>query len=401
MKPQQLYAGTQKSFIQLATRLLFTSGMMLSSIFASAIEIEGINYQLNEGDHTAAVIENTPRYWADVIIPANVTYNEVEYTVTEISKGAFSGCNGLTSIAIPETVTTIGEWAFRDCEGLQKADFASIETFCKIEFPDMYANPLYYTRHLYISGNEVTSIVIPDNITKISAYAFYNFRALTAIEIPNSVTEIGDYAFRGCSGLTSISIPDAVTEIGIHTFFSCKNLTTLKLPDSLVSIGPSAFRACESLTSIEFPKTLSSIAATAFRDCKSLTSIKLPASITEIGSQAFTGCNGLTSVYYDSEDPVGAYYNVFDDGVYTTAPLYVPAEAVEKCKNLQPWKFFANIEAYDFTTDLENVNVDIDNNVPCEVFSLQGAKLSDSIDALVPGIYIIRQGKVVKKIAVK
>ena len=47
---------------------------------------------------------------------------EINYTipnsVTIIGKGAFWGCNSLTSINIPNSVTTIGNWAFKYCDSL-------------------------------------------------------------------------------------------------------------------------------------------------------------------------------------------------------------------------------------------------------------------------------------------
>ena len=61
---------------------------------------------------------------------------------------------------------------------------------------------------VYIGGQkltEMTSIVIPDSVTIIGDYAFYNCRSLTSITIPDSVTSIGDEAFWACRSLTDIT----------------------------------------------------------------------------------------------------------------------------------------------------------------------------------------------------
>ena len=68
--------------------------------------------------------------------------------------------------------------------------------------------------------------------------------------IPNSVTSIGDYAFYECFGLTDITIPNSVTSIGNSAFFNCKELTSVTIPNSVTSIGDSAFGFCYSLVSV-------------------------------------------------------------------------------------------------------------------------------------------------------
>ena len=52
---------------------------------------------------------------------------------------------------------------------------------------------------------------------------------MTSITIPDSVTSIESYAFYNCSGLTSITIPDSVTNIGAAAFDSCTSLKTISL----------------------------------------------------------------------------------------------------------------------------------------------------------------------------
>jgi hypothetical protein len=62
--------------------------------------------------------------------------------------------------------------------------------------------------------------------------------------IPNSVTSIGDWAFYQCENLTSLTIPNSVTSIGKSAFYKCKNLTSITIPNSVASIGYNVFYGC-------------------------------------------------------------------------------------------------------------------------------------------------------------
>ena len=73
--------------------------------------------------------------------------------------------------------------------------------------------------------SNVSTVILPDTITKIPNEAYYRCSSLTSITIPESVTSIGSSAFSGCSSLTSITIPDSVTRIGDYAFDNCTKLT--------------------------------------------------------------------------------------------------------------------------------------------------------------------------------
>ena len=87
-------------------------------------------------------------------------------------------------------------------------------------------------------------------ITAILKKAFYECRALTSVTLPDSVTKIGNSAFYWCDSLTSVNIPDSVTTIGAHAFSLCTSLTSVNIPDSVTTIGYAAFTSCDSLTSV-------------------------------------------------------------------------------------------------------------------------------------------------------
>ena len=279
--------------------------------------------------------ESNPLYYAHNLYFNNqlVTNLVIPNSVTTIGNSAFGYCSSLTSITIPNSVTTIGGYAFEDCRGLKGVYISDLEKWCKISFGSNDANPLSYADNLYLNNQLVTNLVIPNTITTIGKYAFYNCSSLTSITIPNSVTTIGDSAFRGCSGLTSIEIPNSVTTIGDYAFRGCSSLTSITIPNSVTTIGYSAFNGCSGLkgvyitdlekwckisfgfndsnplycahnlylnnqlvTNLVIPNTITTIGKYAFYYCSSLTSITIPNSVTTIGDYAFSGCRGLTSI---------------------------------------------------------------------------------------------------------
>jgi len=149
-------------------------------------------------------------------------------SVTSIGSYAFSYCDSLTSVTIGNGVTSIDSYAFGDCTGLKSVYITDIAKWCAISFDGYYSNPLCYANNLYLNGELVTNLVIPDGVTSIGSYAFYECTSLTSVTIPDSVTRIGDRAFYNCTSLTSVTIGNGVTSIGSYAFYNCDGLTSIK-----------------------------------------------------------------------------------------------------------------------------------------------------------------------------
>ncbi|MCM1367821.1 MAG: leucine-rich repeat domain-containing protein [Roseburia sp.] len=141
----------------------------------------------------------------------NLTSIEIPNTVTRIGGYAFVDCSNLTSMEIPSSVTSIGENAFVGCSQL-------IQTEDGVQYVDKWAIGCS-------DYSSVTSVNLRPDTVGIGYAAFVNCVNLTSIEIPNSVTRIECHAFNGCSSLTNIEIPSSVTSIGERAFHGCSSLT--------------------------------------------------------------------------------------------------------------------------------------------------------------------------------
>ena len=110
---------------------------------------------------------------------------------------------------------------------------------------------------------EITSITLPNTVTKIGRSAFAN-TAITKFIMPDSVTEIGESLFSGCEALTEVHLSDSIEEI-IHAYstnlfgYSNKSLKKINLPKNIKRIGESVFAYCSELSELVIPDNLTSV----------------------------------------------------------------------------------------------------------------------------------------------
>ena len=237
--------------------------------------------------------------WSNIVIPKEVTYMNRTRKVTSIGYSAFSECRNLTSITIPNSINSISS-AFAYCSSLEAVNISDLDAWCNITFESSNANPLSHAHHLYLNGEEITDLIIPNNLKTIKDNTFCHCKGLNSVVIPESVTSIGNYAFYDCPGLTNIFIPNSITSIGTWAFMGCTGLNSLIIPNSVTTIGSNAFGG------VEYPIVISKIM-----------------------------------------DPSKISKEIFSLNTYMNATLYVPKGTLDKYRATNGWKKFVFIEEGD------------------------------------------------------
>ncbi len=141
----------------------------------------------------------------------------------------------------------------------------------------------------YDLQQQITGIRLPEGLSSIGSWAFYDCCALSTITIPETVSVIGDATFSGCTGLQAVTLPGGLDSIGVSTFWSCSALETITFPETLASIGDTAFAYCANLRELLLPAAVRSIGASAFAGCSSLTKIRFNGQAPVMAGDAFSG----------------------------------------------------------------------------------------------------------------
>jgi len=226
------------------------------------LTINGINYTISGttatvSTHTVAQVTALNNI---VVIPPTITDANGIYTVTTIGDSAFRLCWNLTSINYPNTITTIGGST--------------------------------------LQGTNIVSIIIPDSVTYMGIYTFYDCNSLISVTIGSGITILTDSTFQGCTSLSSIIIPNTITALNDKIFWSCNQLNNIIIPYSVTYIGHRSFGRCTALTSIVLPNSITTLGTSIFESCSYLTSVTLPTNplFTVIPTALFYSCIRLQSI---------------------------------------------------------------------------------------------------------
>lgn len=253
--------------------VLLVAVMLLLPTAASGYDfkVNDIYYSINDDSTTVSVISCT--YWMESLtIPSTVDINGVSYRVTDIGDwafvndrhlryvdvgdgveriglGAFSQSD-IDSISIGKSVSYIGSDAFQYCYRMKKVLIKDLAAWCNIDFYKKGSNPLIneYT-HLFVNGEEITDLVIPETVTEIKTNAFMGGQ-FTSVTIPEGVTRIGAYAFYGCTINSPLVLPNSLTTIEERAFSACSDLPEVYLGRNIATIGSWVFSSCPLLTNV-------------------------------------------------------------------------------------------------------------------------------------------------------
>lgn len=283
----------------------------------------GIRYYVNKYQKECWVIKDTKNdgmtpsnYSGMIVLPSEIEYEGVAYTVTKIDNYAFYESK-VSFLSIPNTIMEIGEKAFTNSYNLER-----------VVLPDKLE---IIPKYCFSGCTTLKTIEIPDNVTKIDEGAF-QYSGLESITLPQNVQYVGNFSFANSKSLQQINIPDALNHLGIAVFRDCPKLSLIEVPqshsffaihnDMLISkdttkiffcpqtvegdiqlhektevIENSAFYGCSSITKIDFNENLDSIQPLSFYGCSSLKELLFPKGLIYIGDRAFDGCSSVTNIF--------------------------------------------------------------------------------------------------------
>ena len=343
---------------------LFT--LLLSMALAMASAIPGAAQDFQSGDLLYEIISDNPpevslighvdgqNAQGELVIPATVQFEGLDYTVAEIYTFAFRECHGLTgNLVIPNTVRVIGRYAFYECDGLsgslvfpESVSEIKLGAFCHCSgFTGTLTIPASVTEvgeggypyegfedhgafqgcvgfdHLELPAslqsigmqcfadcpNLTGQLVIPDGTKNIYYNAFENCTGFTGtLVIPESVEEIWDEAFMGCSGIEGLVLPGHFVfhyydsykgwRTSQRVFMGCEGLIHVEIPEGWEKVGSCTFENCTHLASVHLPESLQMIEGGCFRNCTGLSDINLPEGLTELKGEVFSGCTSLVTI---------------------------------------------------------------------------------------------------------
>ena len=157
-------------------------------------------------------------------------------------------------------------------------------------------------------SEDIIQISLPEGLSEVGNFSFYNCKNISTITIPSSVTRVGESAFARCKELQMVNFGNSIRTIENAAFMDCRKLKSINLPNNLTSIGMKSFYRCESITSVTIPSSVTQMGVSVFAYCKSLVSANIKASIKALPEYTFYGCEMLSSVSLpDSTEDINTF----------------------------------------------------------------------------------------------
>lgn len=223
--------------------------------------------------------------------------------IAMINTSAFEGCSKLESVTMNGSITSIGSRAFANCSKLVFTIPSTVSTIKASAFENctslttvtMPSSVKFLENRVFYNCNKLATINLTNSIESIGEYAFYN-TAITTIELPvnNKYIRIAPCTFHNCRQLSSIVIPEQITDLGWGAFSECTALTSIVIPDKVKAIGAVCFNYCTTLSSVTIGEKVETLYNKCFRYCSALETITIPASVKNIEYFIFQNCSDIT-----------------------------------------------------------------------------------------------------------
>lgn len=223
--------------------LLWLSTLCLNVVHASTL-IDGLYYDLDTSNRTATVTyettgsNNYASLPADVVIPENVTYWGITYSVTKIGAQAFQNCSSITEVTVGKELKNIGARAFLNCK-----------SFTAMLLPDEFTT---MGESAFEGCIKLTVVKLGKSLTAVPAHAFKNCVALSEMDIPASVKSIGDQAFYNDSTIAVVTMREGLETIGNEVFWNNSGVRSFVIPGTVQTIGTNSFYGCTNTSTLRF-----------------------------------------------------------------------------------------------------------------------------------------------------
>ena len=160
---------------------------------------------------------------------------------------------------------------------------------------------------------------------------------LSSIVMPDNITVIGTGAFKGCVNLVSVSIPEKVTNIKSSAFEGCSQLESVVFPQNITELGGQSFKGCKALK-------VTSLADEILSGCDALVSVTIPETVTAVASLVFAGCMKLAEIHVAASLPpdIGWSWQPFQNVDKNTCKLFIPAGSLASYNSAKEWGDFTN-----------------------------------------------------------
>lgn len=256
---------------------------------ATYVEVDNVAYEISASRGSAFVTylnkelhSESSKYEGKVEIPSLITVDDIDYEVRGIGIDAFAGCDGLTSVKLPDSLLSIGDYAFSGCTSLREIAIPAGVTAIGVSS--------------FGGCSSLEAVAIPAGVISLGARAFYSCGSLERVDLPEGLQRIGESSFSLCRSLRSVDIPQSVTRIDSRAFRGCSSLTSVELSSEEVSVGEGLFQECSSLETVDWEHMPDYLPAYLFANCISLEEPFIPANARMIGAYAYQGCTALKRV---------------------------------------------------------------------------------------------------------
>ena len=339
------------------------------SIFYNCPELQSIDIDKDNSVFDSREQCNAVIRTSDDAIELGCARTTFPKSVSQISKYAFCGCSGLTSLSIPEWIETIEDYAFKDCFRLKKVNLSENSTlqFGESVFDgcgsltsfNLPAGNFHFSYNPFTNCENLSSFTVsPSNkewrTNKENNALIYNedstlFAGCYNTTIGSDIKRIYSSAFKGCRRLTKVYIPKDVETVDAGAFSGCINLVNVEvdkdnkvydsredcnciietqsnkivcgssvavIPKNVNTIGKYAFSGMNTPAVFRIPDNILKVEEFAFEKCNGLHHLVIPAN-KELKYDSFYSCSHLASVVYE---PVNKFVKTKKDLMFNNSP---------------------------------------------------------------------------------